>query len=115
MPPREVSFATGKFISSLLQHDWKKRLGSESSADVFNARFFEPIDWEATVNQRGPPALIPGAVCTTAGDREAALDAYQRRRASSAEGAQGQGTWFVGLDTVLDEKPACAIKGRRRK
>ena len=102
MPPSRVSFNAGKFISSLLVHDRKKRLGSKSPSEIRNSAFFKSIDWDATEKLQAPPALVPEAVCTSQADRDAALDMYIK---GGNRESKSQATWYAGLE--MGVKPPC--------
>lgn len=107
MPSSRMSNNAGKFISSLLVHDRKKRLGSKSPSELRNSPFFNSIDWDATEKLQAPPAFVPEAVCTSPADRDAALDMY-------IDGGNRPASWFAGLE-VVDSKPPCQIRTKFKR
>jgi len=96
-----LSTAAAFFIKSLLQHNWRARLGTNADADVRDAPFFEQIDWEATALQKGsPPIKLPLFLSeddVSVQRSRALLDSYSKM---SLHCSAPDDSWSLGLDQI---------------
>ena len=60
-PPAASSPDARHFIASLLQKDFRRRLGSASDSEVKEAPFFSVVDWGRTAILESPSAFTPPA------------------------------------------------------
>ena len=97
-PPMHISPPAGKFICSLLKHNFSTRLGTKSDSEVRAASFFATIDWEAAERQVTRPALLVEAPdATSEREMQAALKEYLSRSQTSSLTSCN---WSLGVDSV---------------
>jgi len=104
MIPRRLSSAAGMFISSLLERDISKRLGTNDDRELNDAVFFKGVDWIATAARENNPAFVPGPETSFEQDRTDAIEAYLAQPSREEEEACRRNQWSMGLEAV-DRQP----------
>ena len=104
MIPRRLSSAAGMFISSLLERDISKRLGTNDDRELNDAVFFKGVDWIATAARENNPAFVPGPETAFEQDRTDAIEAYLAQPSREEEETCHRNPWSMGLEAV-DRQP----------
>ena len=102
--PETLELQTSSFLQSLLDRNFKTRLGTQSDREVRDAAFFEGIDWDAMSRQECAPAFVPEQKKSAyAGpEAQAALTSYASR---SELPRSGDAVWYLGFE-VLEKHPS---------
>jgi serine/threonine protein kinase len=79
-PPMYLKVNTTMFIHSLLNKDFKKRLGTKTDEEIKEAPFFDGINWEAMKNLQHTPAFVvdTSRANVDLGDRKRSLELYHQ-------------------------------------
>jgi serine/threonine protein kinase len=94
--PPNVSSQAKMLVTSLLEPDYIKRLGTNFDTEVTWASFFEGVDWEAMERGETEPAFVPrvnGPSVLDKGESSQALASYYQ---DTQKPTQGQFFWETG-------------------
>jgi len=112
-----ASEAAADFLASLLQRDFRLRLGTGRNSEVRKAPFFEGVDWHAIARGETAPAFECGpttaAAHGTGGGDARALEAYTTSITPEVHMPRMQGSglprmppkWFLGVSVVASPPP----------
>lgn len=103
--PSKLSPPATLLLKSLLQRDYKMRLGTKSDREVQKALFFSGVDWQATARLECLPLFTPSPGIVDDKTKEQALASYLSR---SEIALSGEESWTIGLGKVTKHPGLCA-------
>jgi serine/threonine protein kinase len=109
--PPNVSSQAKMLVTSLLEPDYIKRLGTNFDTEVTWASFFEGVDWEAMERGETEPAFVPRVNGPSVLDKDESNQALASYYQDTQEPTQDQffwetgkfgvkSPWFLGVDVV---------------